>query len=233
MKNFIKTTLIICLLTLNITTQAQIKFAVKTGLNINNIVQELENGEEFKTKIKLAYHLGATVSYTINKKMSIQHGLQFSSKGFSNDLEQYEQEGVSIDGYNTQSYYYLEIPIHLIYKLNRKIQVFAGPYFALGIGGKQKWDYTISSTSDSENYKDEKLNKPIFTNDYMSNLENGENPYSALDFGLNFGLGYQAKYVLINIGYSHGLGNLSLVDSDTFKISNKVISISASYFLGK
>lgn len=132
-----------------------------------------------------------------------------SSKDFNYDLEQYLDDDESIEGYDRDIYNYLEIPIHFAYKLDA-FQIYAGPYVAIGIGAKNEWD-NISTYDDGEVYRYEGENryKPVFGEVGEGDISSGESPFRALDFGLNFGIGYEVGPILINAGYSMGLGNLT------------------------
>ncbi len=240
MKKIIRTFVIIGLITFSLQSQAQVKFGVKAGLNVNSTSQNFKDSDwEFDTKMRLAYHIGATVDYGLTDILSVQTGLLLSSKGYSYDLEQDLDADETIEGYDRYIFNYLEIPISVAYKINDNFQVFAGPYLAVGISGKNKWDatYTWDGEENSDN-GDSKL-KPIFGEVGEGDLGDDEDAYSALDYGFNLGVGYQTGPILINLGYSLGLGNLtpgyegSDGDPKDYKMSNNVISLSVSYFFGE
>mgnify|MGYP003120202355 FL=1 len=68
--------------------QAQLKYGVKAGLNINNISQNYANSDdEFETNARLGYHIGATVDYTLSDVISLQSGLLLTSKGMDYPME--------------------------------------------------------------------------------------------------------------------------------------------------
>lgn len=215
-------------------TQAQVKFGVKAGLNINNISQNLaESDWEAATIMRLAYNVGLTADFGLSDVLSLQSGLMLTSKGFSYDLK--EEFDEDIDGYFRFCYNYLEVPINFAYKIS-DFQVYAGPYVAIGIGGKMKYDVSFDGESES----DEAKLKPAFGEVSDGDLADDEDAYSALDYGLNFGIGYQVGPILINAGYSLGLGNVTPSyegdddgDRADYKMSNRVISLSFSYFFGQ
>lgn len=240
MKYLLRTFVVSALIALSVQTQAQVKFGVKAGLNANNISQNFKESDwESDTKMKLAYHIGATVDYGFSDAISLQTGLMLSSKGYKDDLEQDLDDDETVEGYDKYTFNYLEIPIHVAYKINDNFQVFAGPYLAFGIGGKNKWDITYTYDGNSETYSDEEKFKAVFGEVKDGDLGDDESAYRALDFGLDFGVGYQTGPILINAGYSLGLGNLmpsyegSDQDPKDYKISNRVITLSVSYFFGE
>ncbi|MEN8137695.1 MAG: porin family protein [Bacteroidota bacterium] len=236
MKNFIKTFAVLGLITLfSVSAQAQIKYGVKGGLNLSDIAQNLKDSdEEMDTKMRIGYHIGATVDYTINEKVSLQSGLLLTSKGFK--VEDSESEaGFSADYKVSGIVNYLEIPVHFAYKIN-DFQIYAGPYLAFGVGGKFKTEYSLTFNGNTESDSDETKLKPVFGEVAEGDLEEDEGAYNAFDYGLNFGIGYQVGPVLLNAGYSLGLGNFvpKYENSDNEdKVSNRVISVSATYFFGK
>jgi hypothetical protein len=218
-------------------TQAQMKFGLKAGINAAGIKQNFNSSQdEYDTNMRLGFHIGATVDYGVSDVLSVQPGLLLSSKGYSSDLKDGLDDDETIKGYDRHSFNYLEIPINFAYKMN-DLQFYAGPYLAFGIGGKNKWDYTYEWDGDSENYSDEYAYKAILGDVGEGDLGDDEEAYSALDFGLNLGVGYETGPILLNLGYSLGLGNLTPgyedyddYDPNDYKISNRVITISASYF---
>lgn len=227
MKYLLKGSLVLMLVAFVAQAQAQLKYGVKAGLNINNIAQNYaESDFETETKARLGFHIGATVDYNLSDILSLQSGLLLSSKGYSIDIE--EEYGDGAEGYERIILNYLEIPINFAYKTG-DFQIFAGPYLAFGIGGKYKYD-------DGTDSGDSKM-KPVFGEIGEGDLEDDENPYSALDLGFNLGVGYQVGPMLINAGYSLGFANLNPgiegadFDPKDFKQSNRVISLSVSYFL--
>lgn len=228
MKYFVRTFLICALVVFSLQTQAQVKFGLKAGLNVNNVSQNFaESDWEFETKMRLAYNIGAIVDFGLSDALSLQSGLMFTSKGFSFDLE--EEWGEGTEGYDRIIFNYLEVPVNFAYKING-FQIYAGPYAAIGIGGKNKWDVTYDGDSDADEYKF----KPVFGEVGEGDLGDDEDAYSAFDYGLNFGVGYQVGSVLINAGYSLGLGNITPAyegdndDRSDYKISNRVISLSVT-----
>lgn len=233
MKYLLKTFVISAFIAFSMQTQAQVKFGVKAGLNINNISQNFKESDlESATKMRLAYNIGTTVDFGLSDALSLKSGLMLTSKGFSFDLK--EEWGKGAEGYDRVIFNYLEVPINFAYKIN-DFQIYAGPYLAIGIGGKEKWDVTTKDDKDADKIK----YIPVFGKVGEGDLDENEGAYSALDYGLNLGVGYQVGPILINVGYSLGLGNLTPESKGydysrkDYKMSNRVISLSVSYFFEK
>lgn len=221
-----------------LTIQAQVKFGPKLGLNIANCAFNYkESGDEPDTKMRLAFAIGGVIDYGFSDAFSLQSGLMFSSKGFSYDLDKMGDQTFTYDGYERAILNYIEMPIHAVYKI-KGFQIYAGPYIAFGISGKYKWDYTYTMNGQEESEKDDMKLKPKMGEVKEGDLDDDEGAYSGLDYGLNFGIGYEIKSILINAGYSLGLGNInpgyegSESDKKDYKYSNRVISISAAYLFG-
>lgn len=91
---------------------------------------------------------------------------------------------------------WLELPLNMVYTLHgdHGLQLFAGPYVALAVGGHQ-------TTSSKYNY--------ISTNDIDTQLFYGPGTYNRrLDAGFNIGVGYRQGPLQVQLGYGLGLRNL-------------------------
>lgn len=152
--------------------------------------------------------------------MSLQSGLFYSRKGFATDEEELES-----DEYDKYFFSYLEAPLHLIYHKD-KFQAFAGPYFSYGLSGVNKWKYSGDTESEQIKPSVKKVN-----------ADDDDFYFNAIDYGLDFGVGYQVGPILLNVGYSFGLGNIQPkyedVDLDfDIKMSYRAFSLSGTYFFG-
>lgn len=222
--------------------KAQIQFGAKAGLNISNIGVVSENDDDdADTNMLLRYHLGATANYDINDKFSFQPSLLFSIKGFSvNNSQEDDFSEISQKGYG--SFYYLDIPVHLAYKINN-FQIYAGPYAAFGIGGRGKSEVTSSFSFGGQTIEESETTKGSYKPYYREitqddEFEDDQSAYNGFDYGLNAGVGYKMNNLLFNVGYSYGLGNwVPRVEGDDsrndYKIQNRVINFSVSYFFGE
>lgn len=218
---------------------SQTNFGIKAGLNINNINQDFEESVwEWDTKMKAGFHIGPTVDIALSDQLGLQTGLFYTSKGFSDDLdEKYDSDLVAeVYGYKRTRFNYFEIPVNFAFKID-EFQIFAGPYLAIGVGGKSAVNinvvYENGSTISIDGVADY---IPVFGDIDPADLDNDEIAFNALDFGLNFGLGYKVGPMLLNVGYSLGLGNIttgmkdSELDPADYKMSNRVIKVSVSFF---
>jgi len=136
--------------------------------------------------------------------------------------DELDDYGIDIDdykGHTRLNYRYIELPIHVVYKL-KGFQFYTGPYIAVGIGGSFKVDFSFEA--DGENFEsrdffDEDKYKldAVFgkvDDDRFEDFWDDDDVYDlfrAIDYGLNFGVGYQVSRILFNVGYSFGLANMT------------------------
>lgn len=221
------TTLLIVLVAFGIS-NAQIKFGPKIGINLANVSTSPED-EELETKMTTLFSVGLLADIGFTENVGLQSGLMYSAKGFKVDEQDDEFDfGLKMNA----SFNYLELPIHFVYKL-KSLQIYAGPYVAYGLGGKAKTEWTFGDETETDELKFVSKLGEVSWEDYMEQADD-ESFLNALDYGLNFGLGYELNGILINAGYSMGFGNVlpkieNDEDEDTMK--NSVISISAAYLL--
>ncbi len=166
-------------------------------------------------------------------KFALQPALLFSQKGEHFQTKAYFVQTSGLSGSESGSinrYNWLEIPVNVVYTV-RGVQVFAGPYVAMGMGGRQKG--TTLRASPNVRYAPLQFDEPI---EYGPNTSNRR-----LDAGVNFGLGYRKGPVQVQLGYGLGLVNLHQVDADNpvdvvynFQESaayNRVFQLTGTYFL--
>ena len=122
--------------------------------------------------------MGGREDYAFTDNWSFQSGLMFASKGFK-----YKDNGWK----STVRPIYLDIPLLAAYKVNItddvKFVIDAGPYLAVGLGGKYKDD-------DNDDWK-------VFDKD-------GEN-WKRFDLGIQWGIGVElSEHYLINLTGQNG-----------------------------
>jgi len=224
---------------------AQISFGPKVGLNLAKYSFNFKEASyEPDVKMLMAPLVGFAVNYQFTDALALQSGLFFSGKGTAIDLDKNAEEGYEYDGYDRVSTGYLELPVNVAYGIaigENQIQIYAGPYVAYGIMGKEKWDYTEKHDGNTETEKDDikiKFKNKVDESDYEG--DDNVDYQTALDFGLGFGIGFKTGPVLINAGYELGLANLNPkwggegdYDNNDWKFTNGVINVSASYFFSK
>ena len=167
-------------------------------------------------------------------KFALQPALLFSQKG-----EQFNTAS-SFGGVNgrsgnttrsTNQYYWLELPVNVVYSLCN-LQLFGGPYAALGVGGRRRG--TILNYSPTAKFAPSEFNERI---------RFGPDTYNPrLDAGVNFGIGYRKGPFQAQFGYQLGLltlhrsnaegliGEFPYHDFNTDDAYNRVLQLTGTYF---
>jgi len=180
-------------------TMAQITFGPKAALNISTI-HEKQNSNPYAYNYntnRISFQAGLIMNVRLLDYVSIRPELTYNSVGAiatsSNNL--YKLTSIT-------NYLYLPLNIVGQYPLkdNFKLQAFFGPYAALGLNGKFVFETPTGTGSDKVNMK----KNP--SDGYMefAPLKYYQNPW---DFGLNFGVGFQARSFVFSASYALGLSN--------------------------
>lgn len=206
--------------------QAQVTFGPRIGLNASSISQDIPDAdEELDTKLLLGPQIGVTLNAQFGN-ISVQPSLLFSRKGYK--VEE-EDDDFKYEAWSRLSY--VEIPVNFVYTTGGTagFQVFAGPYVGVGIGGKEKYEYSEGTMSESGEDKVKFAGKEGDADDTEY--------YRSLDFGLNAGIGYKAGPIQAQLGYGLGLSNIVPNDEDDkepeYKFKNRTLHLSLSYFFGE
>ena len=211
--------------TIALSTKAQVY--VQGGLNLANITKT-NDGQTEKNNILPSFNVGILGRLPVADMFSIESGLLLTGRG--SKAETYFNGG---NDYVKSRFnpLYLEVPLNAVVKIplgGKETNVFfnAGPYVAMGIGGKSKRDSKIgplvsSSTSDIQ-----------FSNDDPFTSQQEDARYDRLkrfDFGLNFGGGFQFQHVILKVNYGLGLAKINSTQSDnTANDKNKYRTLSFS-----
>ena len=171
---------------------SQVKWDAKVGMNFSNVTK-VDN-----TKALPGFQLGVGMDYGFSENWSLQSGLMISSKGYKVKEGEYKETTRPI---------YLDIPILAAYKFNisdnTKFVINAGPYLAIGLGGK----YKVDGIDESEK---------IF----------GDDGWKRFDLGIQYGIGLElSDRYLINLTGQNGF--ISPADGGDPK--NMTFSIGVGY----
>ena len=183
-----------------------------------------------------AWQAGAVLEIAF-QKIAFQPALVFSQKG-----EQFNTR-TSVIGFagtsdhhtrSTNRYNWLELPVNVVYTVHG-VQLFAGPYVALAVGGKSQsaWRYTSSAPTVGPT-----------ESAYGRKIMHGDDTYNRrLDAGVNFGAGYQYGQLQAQLSYGLGLRNLHqkpnihIIDENPdyhdFNANaayNRVVQLTGTYF---
>lgn len=183
-------------------------WGVRAGLNISSL--SINKGEDgFKSKV--GFNVGLMGDYAFSESVSIESGLYFSQIGakIKSDTDK-----------ATTNLGYLQLPIlatyHLAISDNAKWSIQAGPYLAVGLGGKIK-------------VKEEGVTVKV--DSFGDGEDNGG--FQRFDMGLTFGTGVTFGQIYVGVKYDLGLSNIMTKDiqdlADGYSIKNGNFSINVGY----
>jgi hypothetical protein len=200
----------VAVLAFGFTNAQDVKFGLKTGLNISNITGDIEGGSS-----KAGIFFGGVAEIKISDKFSFQPELLYSSLGNKYKLydTSFEYQGDYYDGVDLESkanFGYLNIPLMAKFYVAEKFSLEAGPQLGFLLSAKEKVTATFEGESD---------NVSVDIKDY----------YNGFDFGFNFGTSYDfTDNVSAGVRYTVGLSNI-LKDSGDFKQQNSNIAFALAY----
>lgn len=202
------------------------QFGIKGGYNSANI--SINSDGEVNDKNSLSsFNAGAYVDLPLLPILSIQPGLMVSGKGAKYTV-----------GNNTTASYrqvqinpiYLELPVNAVVKLplggSSNIFLGAGPYAALGLGGKVRTEGSLLGV------RFENEDNIQFGNDEPD--DNGNTNSGTLkryDFGANVLAGIQLSRFTINANYGFGFTDVcpGADNRDDNNYKNRVLSFSVGF----
>ena len=179
------------------------KFGVKGGLNVANLTGD----EDEDNSSKVGFHVGGFVEIKVSDKFSVQPELLFSTQG-----TKLEESGTNYSYESNLNLSYLNIPVMAKYYVAEGFSLEAGPQ--IGFLTTAKSDFTATESgitvSGDEDVKDE---------------------FESVDFGVNFGAGYDfTENLSVGLRYNLGLSNVYKTEAgNDFKNSNNVFSVSLGY----
>jgi opacity protein-like surface antigen len=177
------------------------KFGVKGGVNFATITGDVED-----VSMKVGFNVGGFVEIKVSDKFSVQPELLFSTQGARTEYS--EGDGFNYDAKVNLGY--LNIPVMARYYVADKFSLEAGPQLGFLLSAKVKAEATEGGVTASaeEDVKDD---------------------FESIDFGVNFGAGYDfTENLSVNVRYNLGLTNIAK-DSVDDKINNSVLSLSLGY----
>lgn len=186
-----------------------VRFGIRAGLNFASLTGDFDDTPDSRT----AFHVGAIADIPLMQSLYIQTGLYFHSKGLK-----FEE---AYNGYKdkaTMSPMYLQIPILASYRYNFsdafQVEVDFGPYFAYGVGGKYKEEYTDGSDSFE-------ADTDIFGDDGV---------LKRFDCGLQVGAGVTfASHYYLGFTYEFGLTDIANEDVSEVSVKNSNWMLSLGY----
>ncbi len=186
---------------------------IKGGLNLSNFY-----GENLSDKnMKPGFHIGVGTDLEFVHNVSLQTGLYFSAKGAKYNYYSKLTDDVEFD----VSANYLQLPIHLAYKIDvkpgTKLVLRGGTFLAYGIGGNRK----IS------NYRPDL--EFIFGKQDLNSFDKNHG-LKRFDTGVGLGIGVEFSYLTVDLGWDMGLVDLAkenkaIVIKQTVKTQSAYLSV--------
>lgn len=205
---------------------------LKGGVNFANVSYN-SKGEVDDANMLTSFHVGIVGDIPIVKILAIQPGLLFTGKGAK--LE--SGSSTSLNYYKaTTNPLYIEVPVNAVIKLplsadESNFFFGAGPYIAIGVGGKRKIEGKTAGLAFSSKEKIE------YSNDDPSTFNNEEGTglgvMRRFDYGFNGIAGFQLGKGMIALNYGYGLAKLQSGTNSSTDNNNKhrVLSISVGFKL--
>jgi opacity protein-like surface antigen len=198
MKKIILSSLFVLAVSFTYAQKAQ--FGIKGGLNSSNFSGDTE-GIDFKSRI--GFNLGAFAAIKLSEKITLQPEILYSTQGAKAVNVSALYDDIIYTGDVKFNLSYINVPVMIKYYVADKFNLEAGPQIGFLTSAKTSTKLDGSSQSVDEDVKDS---------------------FESVDFGLNFGAGYDfTKNFSAGIRYNLGLANIAKTESgDNSKIHNNV-----------
>lgn len=211
--------------------QAQTTGQIRGGINLAN-VSVTPNGSVDKANRLTSFQVGVLADVPLGGNVFyLQPGLLFTGKG-----SKVESGTAGQAGYYKQTFnpLYMEVPVNLLLKTplgsSSRFFVGAGPYLAMGVGGKSKTEGTRILTG---NYSFER--NIVFSNDDPTTFNEEEGTglgvVKRFDYGLNGTAGIEGKSLVLGVNYGLGLAKLQSGSNSSADNDNKhrVLSVTLGF----
>ncbi|HEY5371555.1 MAG TPA: porin family protein [Hanamia sp.] len=213
--------LLIITLSVFLFASAKSQVYIQGGLNLANISNS-NSGSVNKNNMLTTFNAGLLARTNSSGALAFESGLLLDGRGA-------KVEGSSgIANYKvTFNPLYLELPVNVVVRLpltsTTNIFINGGPYVAMGIAGKSKFDGQLGSISGSQTQNIK------FTNADPNDNDQAYSKLKRFDYGLNIGAGVDLKAVLLKVNYGYGLAKINSTQTNNGENDkNKYRTISIS-----
>lgn len=205
---------------------------IQGGLNLANITKT-SDGQTEDNNILPSFNVGILGRFDLSPMFDLESGLLLTGHG--SKAETYFTNGNYVK--TKFNPLYLQVPLNAVVKIpmatESAIFFHAGPYVAMGIGGKSKRESQFLGVRSNEESSIQFSNDDPFTSQQE---DAGYNKLKRFDFGLNVGGGFQFQHVILKVNYGLGLAKINSTESNnTENDKNKfrTLSFSVGIPLGK
>jgi hypothetical protein len=217
--------LLLLILCIRAELKAQVKVGPKIGMGLStfrdtkvSLADGQYNYNGFIYKSTVTFQAGLVMDIKLSNTFSLRPELLFNQRGFKAYSTYY-----GADMYVNYKISYLEVPVNLVAggELGPgRLELFAGPAFAVGFGGKGKKEYNGTSSDIDIKSGSQPKQGPSNTVYY--------NPFNC---SMNIGFGYQWKGMLVQLSYNYGFTNVQPhYDDETAESQRKHVITKASAF---
>jgi len=184
----------------------KIKYGSKLGVNIANIIGDETDDLNARTSL----HAGVIAEIMISDEFSFQPELLYSAQGTKSDYSE-TLDGVTFH-FTSVKLEYINVPLLAKYYIVEGLSLEAGPQVGFLITANREFEKTVNEETETGE------------EDIIDEIK-------GIDFGLNFGLGYQlASGIFLDARYNLGLSNINDFEgADELKNQNRVLQISLGY----
>ncbi|HEX6913630.1 MAG TPA: porin family protein [Chitinophagaceae bacterium] len=180
---------------------------IKGGLNLANI-STTSDGRVDEANMLPSFHAGILADMPLGDAFSFQLGFLFTGKGSKTEI--YASSSTTDNYYKLKTNpIYIEVPANFVFKVpfgnDTRVYFGAGPYIAMGIGGKTKGEQKLLGVTSSYERSIE------FNNDdpATSGQEDASvNKLRRFDYGANALAGFEAGKLMIGVNYGIGLAKI-------------------------
>lgn len=171
------------------------RFGVKAGANLSTF-----GGDAEDAKSLVGFQVGGFAEIKLTDKFAIQPEILFSTQGAKS-----EESALGSTAEYKSNLSYLNIPVMAKYYVAEKFSLEAGPQIGFLLSAKEKYEFSGNGVSES-------------------GKEDVKDSYESIDFGVNFGAGYDfTENLSVGLRYNLGLSNIAKTeDGEDFKMNNSV-----------
>jgi len=200
---------------MNLHSQA-LEIGFKGGLNFSNMLEE----SDFSTfsdvyNYTTGYNIGIMLSTAPVGGVGGESGLYLNTRGF--DIEEGDDQNGVVGTYKTL---WLEVPFKATTEAELGPLTFfagAGVSGSLGLSGSSDMDFTVLGVTTNT------------TEDIVWGSDPEESDLIRIDYGAVASAGVEFMSFMLELGYYHGLANLSPYTEDNYVISSRYITVLLGY----